>query len=120
MAGIAESHLVFDRFMTLFSASLKKSLTLHAPNCTCLCQEELFFVCLVADMQNDRVARATANLEIYLAATGVRLSLDALKQLSSDFADAGILLDHEPNFDPRRHAQLVAERGYDSVDVTVH
>ena len=59
-AGLKDTHLVFDRFMTLFTASLKRPLAFHAPNCSCLSREELFFVCLVADAQNDMLPRALA------------------------------------------------------------
>lgn len=120
MAGLNETHLVFDRFMTLFTTSLKKSLAFHAPNCTCLSREELFFVCLVADVQNDRLPRALGNLETYIAPTGVRLTMNALTELSEDFAREGILLDQVPEFEVEDENLQPAMSREDMAGVTVH
>ena len=119
-AGLKDTHLVFDRFMTLFTASLKRPLAFHAPNCSCLSREELFFVCLVADAQNDMLPRALGNLETYIAATGVRLTMNALMEFSQDFAREGILLKQVPDLEgPEDEFRPGAPRE-DMANVTVH
>lgn len=120
MAGLGDTHLVFDRFMTMFTSSLRKSLSFHAPNCSCLSHEELFFVCLVADMQNDMVPRAIGNLESYLTATGVRVTMDALSELCRDFAREGIVLQQVPGFEPEEDKYRAPVANRDSAPATVH
>jgi len=77
-------------------------------------------VCLLADAQNDMLPRALGNLETYIAATGVRLTMNALMEFSQDFAREGFLLEQVPDLEgPEDEFRPGAPRE-DMANVTVH
>ena len=101
LAGMAETHLVFDRFTTHFTSSLKVHLSLHFQNCIGVSRDEVAFVRLVADMQNGMAPAAFESLAGYLAPAGVRLVMEPLSELAMAFASKGLLLQRHPVPEPR-------------------
>ena len=60
------------------------------------------------------------NLETYIAATGVRLTMNALMEFSQDFAREGILLEQVPDLEGPEDKFRPGALREDMANVTVH
>ena len=82
LAGLPETDLVFDRFLTVFLSSLKVPLSIHYPCCRGVSRDEIAFLRLVADVQRGRATDTYMTLSDYLAPAGVRHAMMAVQELS--------------------------------------